>query len=143
MDKDTAFLQGGGDGSGGNNRTAYCESYFLDLNTKQWTPGPNITKCRHYHTCSLIKNDISGHREIVVVGGWDELEKAIDEVEIIDLDTLQVRNGRWDSDLCITSFRKYIYIMCLLSINFIAHLQPPISPILHHAMHIFTLMTHS
>ena len=106
LDKDTAFLQGGGDGSGGNNRTAYCESYFLDLNTKQWTPGPNITKCRHYHTCSLITNDATGHREIVVVGGWDELEKAIDEVEIIDLDTLQVRNGRWDSDLCITSFLK-------------------------------------
>ena len=97
MDKDTAFLQGGGDGNN-NNRTAYCESYFLDLNTKQWTPGPNITKCRHYHTCSLITNDTSGHQEIVVVGGWDEQEKAIAEVEIIDLDTLEVRNGTWDSE---------------------------------------------
>ena len=73
--------------------TGTCDTYFLDLNTKEWTRGPNITRCRHYHSCNLIRNDTSGNREVVVVGGWDKEEYAIREVEIIDLDTLQVRNG--------------------------------------------------
>ena len=86
---------GGADGNT-NDRTGHCDSYFLDLNTKNWTAGPNITHCRHDHTCSLINNDTSGHREVVVVGGWEgqgQGNGAIQEVEIIDLDTLQVRNG--------------------------------------------------
>ena len=96
LDSNTAFLVGGADGET-NQRISYCDSYFLDLTTKQWTPGPNITRCRHRHTCSLITNDTSGHREVVVVGGWDREEYAIEEVEIIDLDTLQVRNGEEDT----------------------------------------------
>ena len=95
LDESTVFLQGGGDGET-NNRTAYCESAFLDLSTTppSWTAGPNITKCRHYHTCSLIRNDTNGHREVVIVGGWDQTEITIQEVEIIDLETLQVRSGK-------------------------------------------------
>ena len=96
---------GGGDEAGEgikNGRKAHCDSYFLDLNTKEWIPGPNITRCRHYHTCSLITNDTSGQREVVVVGGWDEQERGIQEVEIINLDTLQVRNG--EENTCKVKF---------------------------------------
>ena len=110
LDQHTAFFVGGADGST-NDRTAYCDTYFLDLPTKQWTPGPNITHCRHDHTCSLINNDTTGHREVVVVGGWEgtgQGQGAIQEVEIIDLDTLQVRNGEK-----YTVFIKLLFIFPL------------------------------
>ena len=96
LDNNTVFFAGGADGVRGN-RTSYCATYFLDLTTKTWTQGPDMTHCRYYHTCSMITNATSGDREIVVVGGWDEQRqdhcKYIQEVEIFDLDTQQWRNG--------------------------------------------------
>lgn len=96
LDNNTVFFAGGADGVRGN-RTSYCATYFLDLTTKTWTQGPDMTHCRYYHTCSMITNATSGDREIVVVGGWDEQRqghcKYIQEVEIFDLDTQQWRNA--------------------------------------------------
>ena len=96
LDNNTAFFVGGADGDSGN-RDSYCATYFLDLTTKAWTPGPNMTHCRFYHTCSLINNATSGDREIVVVGGFDQQRQGdcifIQEVEIFNVDTMQWRNG--------------------------------------------------
>ena len=100
LDNNTAFFVGGADGDTGN-RTSYCDTYFLDLNTKAWTPGPNMIHCRFQHTCNMITNATSGQREIVVVGGFDQQRqhhcKFIQEVEIFNLDTMQWRNGEDDS----------------------------------------------
>ena len=97
IDNNTVFFVGGADGDT-QNRTSYCTAYFLDLSTKAWTPGPNMTHCRYYHTCNLVKNPSTGNSEIVVVGGFDEQRqdhcKFIQEVEIFDLDTMQWRNGK-------------------------------------------------
>lgn len=96
LDEDTAFIAGGADGVS-TNRTSHCDTYLLDLNTKQWTQGPNMTHCRFWHSCSLITNATSGEREVVIVGGTDQQRENrcqyIKEVEIVNLDTMQVRNG--------------------------------------------------
>ena len=74
----------------------YTNTYFIDLTTNQWTPGPNMSFPRHMHTCNLITRQ-SGEREIVIVGGIDwQLQGRcvwLDTVEIIDVDTKTVRNG--------------------------------------------------
>ena len=112
IDNNTAFLAGGADGfsrSGPDremgNRTSYCASYFLDLTTKVWTPLPNMTHCRYFHSCNLVKNETSGSSEIVVVGGMDERVPDhcawIQPVEIFNLDTLQWRNGTAKSILML------------------------------------------
>ena len=81
----------------GNNRTSHCDTYLLDLNTKQWTQGPSMNHCRFWHSCSLITNATTGEREVVIVGGTDQQRenrcKYIQQVEIVNLDTMQVRNG--------------------------------------------------
>ena len=105
-DNNTVFFVGGADGpSASSNKTSYCTTYFLDLTTKAWTSGPNMTHCRYYHTCNLVKNPSSGNREIVVVGGLDEQRqdhcRFIQEVEVFDLDTQQWRNGR-EGSFCFT-----------------------------------------
>ena len=95
-DNNTVFFAGGADGVR-TNYTSYCATYFLDLTTKTWTQGPNMTHCRYYHTCSMITNATTGGREIVVVGGWDGQRpgrcRYIQDVEIFNLDTQQWRNG--------------------------------------------------
>ena len=74
----------------------YTDTYFIDLTTNQWTPGPNMSFARHMHTCNLITKQ-SGEREIVIVGGLDwQLQGRcawLNTVEIIDVDTKIVRNG--------------------------------------------------
>ena len=101
LDNNTAFFAGGADGKNNGDRFSYCATYFLDLTTKAWTPGPNMTHCRYYHTCNMILNETSNQREIVVVGGLDQQRqdhcKYIQEVEIFNLDTLQWRNGEEDT----------------------------------------------
>ena len=101
LDNNTVFFAGGADGNSGLDRFSYCATYFLDLTTKVWTPGPNMTHCRYYHTCNMIINETSNQREIVVVGGLDQQRedhcKYIQEVEIFNLDTLQWRNGEEDT----------------------------------------------
>ena len=73
----------------------YCNVDFLDIASKQWTSGPNLTTCRYQHSCNLITNP-SGQREIVVVGGHNHLLTDCPELnstEIINVDTYTVRNG--------------------------------------------------
>ena len=96
LDNNTVFIAGGADGDEGS-RTSYCATYFLDLNTKAWTPGPNMSHCRYYHTCNLVRNSSSGNNEIVVVGGFDQQRQDdcefLQYVEIFNLDSMQWRNG--------------------------------------------------
>ena len=111
-DNNTVFFVGGADGDT-QNRTSYCTAYFLDLSTNppSWTPGPNMTHCRYYHTCNLVKNPSSGNSEIVVVGGFDEQRqdhcKFIQEVEIYDLDTQQWSNGKWGTVQVFGSYKHH------------------------------------
>ena len=80
----------------------YCNTAFLDLNTNQWTSGPNLTTCRAYHSCNLITNPL-GQKEVVVVGGENRQLPNCTTIgvaggsgvgaEIINLHTNSVRNG--------------------------------------------------
>ena len=77
----------------------YCNTAFLNLNTDEWTAGPNLTTCRYFHSCNLITNP-SGQKEIVVVGGenknlpdCDGANTALNSTEIINLRTNTVRDG--------------------------------------------------
>ena len=75
----------------------YDDTYFLDLNTEQYTAGPKMQVPRTRHTCHYVK----ATNEIVIVGGQnvylnatcdDELYKS---VEILDLDTNTIRYGKY------------------------------------------------
>ena len=74
----------------------YGETYFLDLTTDTWTPGPTLTYPRHTHTCNLVTQQ-SGEKEIVIVGGIDPARtgdcQVQKEVEILSVATKTLRNG--------------------------------------------------
>ena len=57
-----------------------------------------MSYARHVHTCNLITRQ-SGEREIVIVGGIDPNRdnncNVQKEVEIIDVDTKVIRNGKF------------------------------------------------
>ena len=74
----------------------YADTYFLDLTSNVWTPGPTMSYRRRYFTCSLITQQ-SGQKEIVIVGGRDAFRdnhcQFQKEVEILNLDSNTLRNG--------------------------------------------------
>ena len=74
----------------------YADTYFLDLTSNVWTPGPTMSYKRNFPTCSLITQQ-SGQKEIVIVGGQDTARDnhcmIQREVEILNLDTNTLRNG--------------------------------------------------
>ena len=47
-------------------------TWYLDLNTKQWTQGPDLLYGRADHTCSLVTKP---SRKIVIAGGTRMLKK--------------------------------------------------------------------
>ena len=76
----------------------YCNTAYQNITSKTWTAGPLLTVCRRSATCNLITNSTTGHREVVVVGGTNKLRTDctdLKEVEIINVDTNEVRNGKW------------------------------------------------
>ena len=72
----------------------YCDVSYFDLTTRVWTAGSPLKTCRYRQTCNLVTSP-SGEREIVVVGGRNDLLSCdrLDEVEIINIDTNTTRNG--------------------------------------------------
>ena len=48
----------------------YNNTYFLNLTSDSWTPGPTMNFRRMYPICNLVTQQ-SGEREIVIVGGQD------------------------------------------------------------------------
>ena len=74
----------------------YDDTYFLDLTTEVYTPGPKLQSPRFRRTCHYIK----ATNEIIIAGG--QLEWLNDTctnyvyktVEIIDLDTNTIRYGK-------------------------------------------------
>ena len=50
--------------AGGDN--APKETYYLNLETKEWTDGPKMSVERQKHTCSYVSKPI---RRVVIVGG--------------------------------------------------------------------------
>ena len=77
----------------------YCNTAYLNLTSNSWTSGPQMSVCRRHATCNLITNSSSGQREVVVVGGTNKLRTDcidLNEVEIINVDTNEVRNGKWN-----------------------------------------------
>ena len=77
----------------------YCDVSYFDLTTRVWTAGSPLTTCRYRQTCNLVTSP-SGEREIVVVGGRNDLLSCdrLDEVEIINIDTNTTRNGESIND---------------------------------------------
>ena len=77
--------------------TVYCDSAFLNLTTGEWSSGPSLQNCRYAASCNLFTNPTSGQREVAVVGGTNHERTDcpdLNEVEIINVDTQQVRNGK-------------------------------------------------
>ena len=78
----------------------YNNTYFLNLTSDSWTPGPTMNFRRMYPICNLVTQQ-SGEREIVIVGGQDPARDnhcfIQKEVEILNLDTNTVRNGKWST----------------------------------------------
>ena len=74
----------------------YADTSFLDIAANTWTPGPTLSYKRHGHSCNLVTQQ-SGDKEIVIVGGIDPARdqdcQVQREVEILNLDTMTVRNG--------------------------------------------------
>ena len=57
----------------------FKNTYYLNLDNKQWIRGPDMTRTRYTFTCSLITKPTP---QIVIVGG-----AITDSVEIINLET--------------------------------------------------------
>ena len=75
----------------------YCDTAYQNITSKTWTTGPQLSVCRRSATCNLVTNSSTGHREVVVVGGTNKLRTDctdLNEVEIIDVVTNEVRNGK-------------------------------------------------
>ena len=73
-----------------NLSTLYSETYYLNLDDKQWTQGPDMSTKRYAHTCSLIN---SPSQQIVIVGGKTVGDKVLNSVDIYDLETNTKRIG--------------------------------------------------
>lgn len=91
IDDNTVFL-----GAGRYGPEYYAETSFLDIASNTWTPGPTLSYKRHGHSCNLVTQQ-SGDKEIVIVGGIDPARdqdcQVQREVEILNLDTMTVRNA--------------------------------------------------
>ena len=75
----------------------YGDTAFLNLTSNAWTTGPSLITARYYHTCSVVTLD-SGDKEIVVVGGMNQLLQidgctSLRDVEIINVRTNEIRAG--------------------------------------------------
>ena len=46
----------------------YKNTYFFNLNSKNWQGGENLNQAKRYHTCSLVTQP-DGSQDIVIVGG--------------------------------------------------------------------------
>ena len=76
----------------------YCDTYFLDLVTEVYTPGPNMTECRFGHSCDYI----AATNEIIIAGGAQSRvlrpnntcnNNRMKNVEIYSLDSGIIRNS--------------------------------------------------
>ena len=76
----------------------YCDTYFLDLTTGVYTPGPNMTLCRFGHSCDYI----AATNEIIIAGGDQSRiqrpnttcnNNRLRDVEIFSLDSGIIRNS--------------------------------------------------
>ena len=92
---DTTVFFAGGRGPYPDN---YCETYFLDLATEVYTPGPNMTLCRFGHSCDYI----SATNEIIIAGGSQTRVQSgnstcssnkMKDVEIFNLDSGIIRKS--------------------------------------------------
>ena len=86
--------------------SSYNNTYFLNLTSDTWTPGPDMSFKRHFPACHLVRQQ-SGEKEIVIVGGRDrdltdhcQFQKT---VEILNLNTNTLRNGEWSSHILLSS----------------------------------------
>ena len=79
VDENTIFIAGGGPSS-------KKETYLLDLNTNQWTPGPQMRVDRSFFGCSLFTSS-SGETKIALVGGFTK------QTDIYDIATKTIAPG--------------------------------------------------
>merc|ERR1712117_124056 len=63
VNKTTLFMAGGYGSS--DHQVALRATYFLNMDTKQWTKGPRMDQ-RHEHTCNLITEPFP---QIIIVAG--------------------------------------------------------------------------
>jgi len=84
INKTTVFFAGGRTSGLDNNYLK--ETFYLNLETKEWTRGPDMSLGRHTLTCSLISKPFP---QIVIVDGWPTTKL----VEILNLATNELTRG--------------------------------------------------
>lgn len=58
---------------GGDNESGFKKStYFFDIPSMTWTPGPPLISARGLHTTSVIADQITGEKYVLVCGGKPE-----------------------------------------------------------------------
>jgi len=83
VNKTTVFLAGGrADGE-----KESTDTYYLNIDTKQWTQGPDMTVKRCWFSCSLITKPFP---QIVIVAGYG----AGRAVDILNLETNELTSGQ-------------------------------------------------
>ena len=88
LDDETAMVMGGYPEAGNK----FVETFFVDLVTFNWTPGPP-TNVGHwaYSACSIFRNPaLSFRRVVVIMGGGEVSNGQSDTTEFYDID-----NGLW------------------------------------------------
>merc|ERR1719493_181705 len=82
----TVFFAGGKTARAGVDSIHLKETFYLNLDTKEWTRGPDLSVARYTLTCSLISKPFP---QIVIVGGWPSGEI----VETLNLATNKITRG--------------------------------------------------
>ena len=54
---------------GGYSYPSFSDKTFIKKAYQNWTPGPNLTEARNYHTAGLITDQITLKKSVVVFGG--------------------------------------------------------------------------
>ena len=80
VDENTIFVAGGYPSS-------KRETYLLDLNTNQWTPGPQMKVDRGFFGCSLFTSSSGERDKIALVGGFTK------QTDIYDIATKTLTPG--------------------------------------------------
>ena len=69
----------------------YTDTWYLNLDTKTWTRGPNLSQGRSSLSCSLINKPSP---QIVIAGGMGTTGPS-DVVDILDLETNTMTVGKF------------------------------------------------
>ncbi len=72
-------------GGGYSSYDGCSEKTYIKRDYQNWTPGPNLTTPRMYHTAGLVTDQINQRKSVVVFGGLTNGYQLLNSVEMLSL----------------------------------------------------------